>query len=206
LDIGCGGAPFIKSMLAMGIDAVFVGFDVSLNMLRTGKLSVDTSRVNFVAADGFKMPLRLEARFDLIHMDSVLHHLVGKTKAKSLELANIFCEQLTEQLSEKGAIVVEEVYYASHIVPKLTSWLIFYGLKLLNLLHLDVSRIAGELLPGLEVNFLSEKEIEKLLGRYGVVKLIKKNPWPRPKLYRLLLLKDYGHISYLVTQSMPHQG
>ncbi len=120
-------------MLAMGIDAVFVGFDVSVNMLRTGKLSVDSSRVNLVAADGFKMPLRSEARFDLIHLDSVLHHLVGKTKAKSLVLANLFCEQLIEQLSEKGAVVVEEVYYASHFIPKLTSSLIFYGLKLLNL-------------------------------------------------------------------------
>jgi hypothetical protein len=199
LDIGCGDAPFIRSVLAMGIDAVFVGFDVSLNMLRTGKLSVDTSKVNFVAADGFKMPLRSEARFDLIHMDSVLHHLVGKTKTKSLQLADIFCEQLTEQLTEKGAVVVEEVYYVSHFVPKLTSWLIFYGLKLLNFLHLDASGIVGELLPGLEVNFFSEKEIEKMLGRYGMVQLIKKNPWPRPKLYRLLLLKDFGHISYVVT-------
>jgi len=186
-------------MLATGVDAIFVGFDVSVNMLRTGKLNVDTSRVNLVAADGFKMPLRSEARFDLIHMDSVLHHLVGKTKAKSLLLANVFCEQILQQLSEKGTVVVEEVYYVSHFVPKLTSSLIFYGLKILNFLHLDASGIVSELLPGLEVNFFSDKEIEKLLGTYGRVQLIKKNPWPTPKLYRLLLLKNIGHISYMVT-------
>jgi hypothetical protein len=186
-------------MLGTGIDAVFTGFDISINMLRTAKKSVDSWRVDLVAADGFKMPLKSEARFDLIHIDSVLHHLVGKTKAKSLLLASLFCKQLVEQLSENGSLVVEEVYYISHLFPKLTSSLIFYGLKLLNLLHLDASRIVSDLLPGLEVNFLGDKEIEKLLGSYGRVYLIKKTPWPRPKLYRFLLLKDFGHISYMVT-------
>jgi hypothetical protein len=54
--------------------------------------------------------------------------------------------------------------------------------------------------PGLEVNFFADKEIEKLLGSYGTTSLIKKTPWPRPKLYRFLLLKDLGHITYMVTR------
>jgi len=190
-------------MLATGIDAVFTGFDISINMLRTAKKSVNSWRVDFIAADGFKMPLKSEARFDLIHIDSVLHHLVGNTKARSLLLANLFCKQLVDQLSENGSLVVEEVYYVSHLFPKLTSSLIFYGLKLLNLLHLDASRIVSELLPGLEVNFLSEKEIEKLLGSYGRVCLIKKTPWPRRNMFRFFLLKDFGHISYIVTIASP---
>jgi hypothetical protein len=33
----------------------------------------------------FKMPLRQEARFDLFHIDSVLHHIVGRTRDKSNE-------------------------------------------------------------------------------------------------------------------------
>jgi hypothetical protein len=77
--------------------------------------------------------------------------------------------------------------------------MIFYGLKLLNLLHLDVSKIVGELLPGLEVNFLHQKQIEELLEQYGTIQLIKRTPWQVPKFYRLFLLKDLGHISYIIT-------
>jgi SAM-dependent methyltransferase len=186
-------------MLATGINALFLGFDISVNMLKTAKKSVDNSRVELVAADGFKMPLRQNARFDLIHIDSVLHHLVGNTRDKSMQLANLFCNQIIDRLSENGSLVVEEVYYVSYLLPTISSSLIFYGLKLLNLLHIDASKIMNEFNPGLEVNFLGDKEIEKLLGSYGTVYLIKKTPWPRPKLYRFLLLKDLGHITYLVT-------
>ena len=201
LDIGCGDGPFIRSMLATGIDASFIGFDISINMLKTAKKGTDSLAVEWIAADGFKMPLKSEARFDLIHIDSVLHHLVSKTKVKSFLLASLFCKLLVEQLSGNGSLFVEEVYYDSHLFPKLTSCLIFYGLKLLNLLHIDASRFMSDLLPGLEVNFLGDKEIERLLGSYGKVHLIKKTPWPRSKLYRLLLVKDFGHISYMVNMS-----
>jgi SAM-dependent methyltransferase len=201
LDVGCGDGPFIRSMLTTGVNAFFTGFDLSLKMLRTAKKTISNTTVELVAADGFNMPLRKEARFDLIHIDSVLHHLVGTNRAESMRLVNLFCTQLRQQLSEKGILVVEEVYYVSYLFPKLTSSLIFYGLKLLNFLHLDASRIVSELLPGLEVNFLGDKEIEKLLSTYGRVYLIKKTPWQRPNLYRLLLLKDFGHISYVVTVS-----
>jgi hypothetical protein len=69
----------------------------------------------------------------------------------------------------------------------------------LNILHINASKIISELNPGLEVNFFAGNEIEKLLGSYGTVSLIKKTPWPRPKLCRFLLLKDLGHITYMVT-------
>jgi predicted TPR repeat methyltransferase len=125
-------------MLATGISALFLGFDISINMLKTAKKSVENSKVELVATDAFKMPLRQEARFDLIHIDSVLHHLVGSTRNKSMQLATLFCSQLMDQLSADGRIVVEEIYYVSHLFPTISSRLIFYGLKLLNLLHIFI--------------------------------------------------------------------
>jgi SAM-dependent methyltransferase len=205
LDIGCGDGPFIRSILATGVNAFFMGIDISLNMLRTAKKNINSPRVDLVAADGLKMPLRKEATFDLIHIDSVLHHLVGSNRSESMRLVNLFCNHLIKQLSDKGILVVEEVYYVSHLFPKLTSSLIFYGLKLLNLLRLDASRIVNELLPGLEVNFFGDKEIEKFLSTYGRVYLIKKTPWQRPTLYRFLLLKDLGHVSYVVIVPSTHK-
>lgn len=168
-------------------------------MIKMAKNGLDFSRVEFLVADGFKMPLKPEAKFDLIHIDSVLHHLIGKTRAESVRLMDLFCKQLRDRLSENGSLIVEEVYYASHLFPQITSCMIFYGLKLINFLHLDVSKIMRELLPGLEVNFLHHKQIEELFEQYGTIQLIKQTPWQVPRLYRLLLLKDLGHISYVVT-------
>jgi SAM-dependent methyltransferase len=199
LDIGCGDGSFIKNALTGGIDADFVGFDISINMLKMAKNSVDRPGVQLIAADGFKMPLKPEAKFDLIHIDSVLHHLIGKTRAESVRLIDLFCKQLRNRLSKNGSLIVEEVYYASHAFPQITSCLIFYGLKLLNFLRLDLSKIMGELLPGLEVNFLHPKQIEELLGKHGIIQLTKRTPWPVPMLYRLLLLKELGHVSYVIT-------
>jgi hypothetical protein len=190
-------------MLATGISALFLGFDISINMLKTAKKSVENSKVELVAADAFKMPLRQEARFDLIHIDSVLHYLVGSTRNKSIQLATLFCSQLMDQLSADGRIVVEQIYYVSHLFPTISSRLIFYGLKLLNLLHIDASKIMNEFNPGLEVNFLGDKKIERLLRNYLTVYLINKTPWPRSKLYRLLFLKDLGHITYMLTSFQP---
>jgi hypothetical protein len=43
----------------------------------------------------------------------------------------------------------------------------------LNIIHINARKIISELKPGLEVKFFAGKEIEKLLGSYGTVSLIK---------------------------------
>jgi SAM-dependent methyltransferase len=202
LDIGCGDGSFIKSSIMTGIDAFFVGTDVSYNMINMAKNNLDHQRVELFVADGFKLPIKSEIKFDLIHIDSVLHHLIGNTRSQSMVLVNLMLNLLIDRLSDNGVLVVEEQHYVSYIIANITSSIIFYGLKLLNFLHLDVSRIINEFQPGLEVNFLYDKEIEKLLERYGIVRLIKKETLKNmPKLYKLFLLKELGRISYTVTAS-----
>src|SRR5712691_9831527 len=65
LDVGCGDGPFIKNALTARIDADFIGFDISINMIKMAKNSLDCSGVQLLAADGSNMPLRPEAKFDL---------------------------------------------------------------------------------------------------------------------------------------------
>ena len=50
----------------------------------------------------------------------------------------------------------------------------------------------NEFNPGLEVNFLDDKEIERLPGNYGTVYLINKTPWPRSKALPALVSKRFG--------------
>jgi SAM-dependent methyltransferase len=205
LDVGCGDGGFIKSTIMTGIDAVFVGTDVSHSMINMAKNNLDCSKVELFIADGFKLPIKSEIKFDLIHISSVLHHLIGNTRSQSMFLINRMLDLLIDRLSENGVLAIDELHYVSHIIPNITSSVIFYGLKLLNFLHLDLSRIRIEFQPGLEVNFLYDKKLEKLLERYGKVNLIKKEMWKMPNFYKFFLLKEFGSISYIVTASSVQQ-
>ena len=93
----------------------------------------------------------------------------------------------------------------SHIKPNITSSIIFYRLKLLNLLHLDIRKIINEFESGMKVNFLYDKEIEKLLEQYGNVRLIKKDLRKKlPRSYQFFL-KELNNIFYMLTASPMHK-
>jgi SAM-dependent methyltransferase len=199
LDLGCGDGTFIKgAIMTEEIDATFIGTDLSPSMASLAKNNLRHQRVEIFVADAFKLPLISETKFDVIHMAYVLHHLTGNTRAESRRQQNSMIKLLVDRLSENGILLIEEIYYISHILPHLTSFMVFYGLKLLNFLHLDASRIIDEYVPGLEVNFLSLDELKKLLEPHGHnVQLIRKEAERVPKLKRLFLLKEMGYMSYV---------
>jgi hypothetical protein len=139
------------------------------------------------------MPLKADMKFDVIHVAFLMHHLIGDTKAKSTALARKLIVRLVDILSENGMLIIEEVYYNSHLFPNLTSSIIFYLMKLLNFIHFGPIHIFK---PGLQVNFFNESELEEILGIYGSVQLLHRNPWKVPELYRVFLLEDFGNIAY----------
>jgi SAM-dependent methyltransferase len=191
----------MNDMINSGISADLMGMDLSLKMINMAKDKVKKNpAVQLMNADAFNMPLRSNHKFDLIHIDSVLHHLIGKTRSDSLRLSDQMLHQLTNRLTENGILIVEEWAYVSYLVPQFTSTIIFYGLKLLNLLHLDVSNIVKEIKLGLEVNFLHGKELESLLKNNGATIVMEKR-MPReqgiPLLYRCFLLKNVEYVSYM---------
>jgi hypothetical protein len=103
-------------------------------------------------------------------------------------------ELLVSKLSDNGIIIVEEWYYVSYLLPQITSFVVFYGLKLINWLNLDLS-YTKEIRPGLEVNFLHPKQLLKILGWYGFSYLLNKAPVEIPATYKFFLLKEKGHIT-----------
>src|SRR5919108_3231448 len=96
LDVGCGDGSFIKSMVMTGIDANIIGTDVSLSMINIAKKNLNYPRVELFLADAFKLPLKSESKFDLIHIDSVLHHLIGNTKYQSMSLVKRMLKVLSD--------------------------------------------------------------------------------------------------------------
>jgi SAM-dependent methyltransferase len=207
LDVGCGDGSFVKTLIREGIKMNFFATDISLNMMIRAKENLANHNVQLFVSNAFDIPLKSDIKFDIIHIDSVLHHLIGKTRTKSMRLIEQVIDLLVTRLSPNGILIVEEWYYISYVFPTLTSFIVFYGLKLLNFLKLDLSRFTKEIRLGLEVNFLHPDQISHLLSSYGSVHLLQKRSGYHgihnisggvPASYRLLLLKDSGHITYIL--------
>lgn len=197
LDLGCGDGTLIKSANSIIVDFQFLGTDVSYEMLKIARDNLRGINVDFIVCDGFNIPIKNEISFDFIHSAYVLHHLIGPTKGKSLNLVSKLLRILKQRLSDSGILIIQEVYYDSYIIPSLTSALVFYMLKFLNFINLDISSIIKEFQLGLEVNFMHTVEIRSLLQQLGgKVKMVGKDRWVIPPFPRMLLLKDQGSVTF----------
>ena len=164
--------------------------------LANDKLRKDN--VELFLADGFKMPVKPGVKFDAIHVDMILHHLVGKTRAESFKLVHRMLDILMNMVSEKGVLIIEEHVTDTYFIPSLGSLISFYGLKFLNFLHLDISKFVDEIQPGLEVNFFHEKQLKKILEKYGETERIRKKTSKPTRFRRLFLVKEVGTMSFVV--------
>jgi len=198
LDVGCGEAPFIRSLMDVDHEVEFFGTDISINMIKRAKNHLHKKNINLFVSDGFNLPIIESFRFHVIHADSVLHHIIGPTKEASKELVKKILSETVRKLADDGFLIIEEVYYDSYLYKKFTSAFIFYLLKCLNFFHVDAGKLFNEFSLGLEVNFYNELELNEMLGKYGSVNLVKRIEWPVPRLYRVFLLKKYGHITYVI--------
>lgn len=198
LDIGCGDGSFLRGLGNRGIKGGLTGVDLSFNLVSQKRMGSDHGMLNLMVADAFKLPFNSETKFDLIHLDSVLHHLIGNTISGSTKLAIRLLDLLTSMLSEEGLLIVEEMYYDSRLIPSLTASIIFYSLKLIKVLNIDLTRLRRDIIPGLEVNFFHTGKLEKMLFRYGEVKEILREKSNISRLEKMLLLHDRGHISHIV--------
>ncbi len=196
LDVGCGDGSFMIHARDAGIRGTFLGTDVSFGMLKTAQDGIRGLNIDLIACDAFNLPIKDKDNFDIIHLDSVLHHLIARTKTKSFNLCRKLLNRLCERVINGGMLIVEEVYYDSYIIPSFTSFVIFHGLKMLNFLHLDLKGIIRDIEPGLEVNFMQTMQLERLLNNLkGEVTILSRQSWHVPSLYRLCMLKELGHVA-----------
>jgi SAM-dependent methyltransferase len=196
LDLGCGDGTLIKSSNTLLADFQFLGTDVSYEMIKTARDNLKGLNVDFIVCDGFNLPIRNEIKFDFIHSAYVLHHLIGTTRRKSLDLVARLLLILRQRLSDSGTLIVQEVYYDSYLIPSLTSAVVFYMLKFFNFLGLDISSIMNEFQLGLQVNFMHTEEVKRLMEKLGgKVQMVGKDPWMMPAFRRMLLLKEHGSVT-----------
>lgn len=199
LDLGCGDGSFFKSLKTFEINGEFVGVDLSHAMVSKASKNLSAVRAHLIVGDGFNLPIKTNLKFQVIHIDCVLHHLIADNRKRSKELSRKLLMFLHERLSQDGVIVVEEMYYNSFLLQDFTSRIIFYGLKFMNFFHLNVSSIRSEFQPGLEVNFFSETGLQELFQLISKKNHeIKRSETKVPKFYRAFLLREFGRVSYMV--------
>lgn len=201
LDFGCGDGSFIKSLITAGIKANYFGTDLSHRMIKSTALDPIFATSNFFVSDGFNLPIHEQCMFDVIHLDSVLHHLIDKSWRKSRGLSNRMLEILYGKLKKDGILIIEDIFYDSYIHPSLTSLIIFYGLKLFNKLHFDIGKVLKEYHPGLEVRFLQTGELEVCINQAQNRINLRRNKWKVPFSYKLFMLREFGHSSYIVVKN-----
>lgn len=193
LDDGCGKGTFLRQMKEAFPQAGLTGVDTAENMLEVARQKVPQAELRNVRA--FELD-QLGRTFDVIHMGSLLHHLIGPSRKASASMASQMVELALSMTADGGMVVIDEVHYESFLHIEMTASVIFHGLKILNKLQLDMSRYMPEIQLGLEVSFFSERQLVQLARKFvgDNFEVVSKNHWPIPAVYRLFLLKDLGSI------------
>lgn len=201
LDFGCGDGLFLKCLIDNKIKGDFFGSDISQGMINLAREKTQERNVDLFLADGFKMPINPNAKFDVIHVDMILHHLIGETRSESIKLVHKMLTILMGMLSERGILIIEEHLSTSYLIPSFGSFVAFYGLKLLNFLKIDMSRFVNEIQLGLEVNFFYEEQLRKILFKHGTPERIRRETSTPTKFRKLFLVKEIGVMTFVVRRS-----
>jgi SAM-dependent methyltransferase len=191
LDVGCGTGAFIKEIVKFSPQAEITGIDPSKGMIKIAKEQLP--QVKFHVMDGFEVSQSFQGQhFDLIHIDSVLHHLIAPTRGQSKRLASRLLEELSKLTDH---LVVGEIFYNSWLIEGFTSGLIFYGLKFAKALHIDLHHAIKDYKLGLETNFFSENALKRSLSRHGEIEVLRRHLGASPFVYRLFGMKEAGFIA-----------
>jgi SAM-dependent methyltransferase len=163
LDVGCGAGVFVDMLLDLYPRAEAVGVDSSFGML---KRNAPVPRKTLLLGDAKELPLRPNS-FDLINVDTVMHHLVDFRGYKStLEVIKGFLSSLQELLKPGGLLIVHEIYHEYVLRDNLGSRLVYE----ISTLHLppvlaNLLRYMGMEAANAGVCFLTRRQWGELFER-----------------------------------------
>jgi len=192
LEIGFGAGLFLRAInTRFEIDKV-CGIDLSEQMVKRARTN------NFILIQGeiLNIPFK-ERSFNLIYIESLLHHLISDTKKKSKDLTILALKNIRNILKPEGFLLLKEVFYESYIFSKLTSLLVFYLLKMFNTINIPPP--IKEASRNLMVSFYTRSELEELLKDHNGIIVEKKEYEKKCNLKeKIFFLDKKGVIIFLV--------
>ena len=197
LDVGCGSGVFLQAVqLAIDIDKI-IGVDLSEEMIKKSLFHHDSSEnISLLNCDVLRLPLK-GSSFNLIYVESLLHHLVGETRAQSKNQARMAIKGMSDLLRPNGFLLLTELFYESYGFSTFTSSIIFTFLSLFD--KYNVSPPLKEAPKGLIVSFYTRKELYEMIESLnGTIVEEQEIEWGRGFKEKAVLLKKRGKITYLI--------
>lgn len=117
LDVGCGKGDFLEQLGQECSKTRRVGLDISFNMLPR------RFEGGMLVAGSIRSRCFKEESFDVVHIDAVLHHLLGSTRKESSRYAVRALRSCVEMLKPGGYLLLAEPTYSPSIVGSAVFWL-----------------------------------------------------------------------------------
>lgn len=161
VDIGCGDGAFLEYVVSKTEITDAHGMEISTGMLPDDRVF----SISYLLRDATQLPFQ-ENSIDFIHLDAVLHHIVGETRAESKQLVCNVLETIAEVLKPGGYLIITERHQLSRFVSdRRLSKAIFAGLKYgSKFMQFVDPRVKDQQPP---ICFYTESELRNLIARNG---------------------------------------
>lgn len=191
LDIGCGSGGFLRHCnQRVDVDEL-VGIDISGGMLP----EEPQNDIAYFKASAPDLPFSPNS-FDVINLTSVLHHMVGGSRADSKKRARETLSRTFDLLRPGGLLLLTELFYEGHVIPQSTSWILFQMFKHFPNLSAKLDPSAA---PGLVTNFYTRDELRALIEETGGHTIHKDyTKWEKSTFLRTCFIKNYGKIHFYI--------
>ena len=184
LDVGCGAGVFVDMLLETYPQARAIGVDSSAGML--GR-NIIRPRKALLLGDARDLPFH-GATFDLINVDTVMHHLVDfRGYRNTIENIESFLLSLHGFLKPGGLLIVHEIYHESHLREYLGCRLVY------ELSTLRLPTVVANVLKRLGLNtvnagvcFLTRRQWSEVFERTGFdSRSVTDSPWIKHRLEKM---------------------
>jgi SAM-dependent methyltransferase len=202
LDVGCGGGFFLDLFLRHFVNALACGVDFCSAMLHA---NTPSRRKTLTQGDALALPDEC-ADFEVINVDTVLHHLVAERSYEGTHAQIEKClRHLQSRLMPGGVLCIREIYHEYVGCETFGTRMIFF------LSTLPVPgfverwlKHAGIQTANAGVCFLTRKQWQATFENAGLSILsIEDNPWPGQP-YRRFGFKTSGDIYYILAPKRPY--
>lgn len=186
-DFGGGNGRLLDRVLARYPQAIGTNYEISerLRSLNAASPRKTVAAESFLAADA-------RSKYDLVFLNWVLHHLVGRDLRATHRLIGSAVEAADRALKPGGALVVSENLLQS-VIPERISSAALFAITRSRLLKPIVSRMRdGQTIAGVGIYYLSEPQLLAAFDRFEHVATFDQNEHDYGWKLRLIGVRRVG--------------
>ena len=111
IDVGCGDGTVLKAFKKETDISELTGMDIADNYLQLAqeKVACKTFQGSILDSDLIK---KIDKKFDYVVIGAILHHLIGKNREESQNLAKQALKNSFDLLSPEGYLIISEPTYS----------------------------------------------------------------------------------------------